>query len=339
MTGTRPLGHAFGLSLPMQHPIGDDLGQRFAELLEMVRLARQAGFHHISASQHYLAAPFQYMQPLPVLARVAAEAGEMTLGTGIMLLALQQPVDVAESVATLDVICGGRFVFGVGLGYRDVEFDAFGIARGGRLSRFLEALDVVQRLWTEEAVTFHGKHFQLTGRPSHRCAPSRSLARPSSWPPAMTRWWSAWRGSATRWTIAGHATLATLERQVALYRARSPPASRCPPPLSVSARSSTSRGIWTRPCGRPCRTSPPRIAPMNSGASSIVLPGERVTTCLEELRRNRFIVGDRVLHRAHRPASRAPRHQEMGSACTGPSCRTPVLRAIALLGERCYHFA
>ena len=79
----------FGLSLPMQHPIGDDLGRRFAELLEMVRLARQAGFHHISASQHYLAAPFQYMQPLPVLARVAAEAGEMTLGTGIMLLALQ----------------------------------------------------------------------------------------------------------------------------------------------------------------------------------------------------------------------------------------------------------
>ena len=71
----------------------------------MVRLARQAGFHHISASQHYLATPVQYMQPLPVLARVAAEAGEMTLGTGIMLLALQRPVDVAESVATLDVIC------------------------------------------------------------------------------------------------------------------------------------------------------------------------------------------------------------------------------------------
>jgi hypothetical protein len=72
----------FGLSLPMQHPVGDDLSQRFAELLEMVRLARQAGFRHVSASQHYLAAPFQYMQPLPVLARVAAESGEMTLGTG-----------------------------------------------------------------------------------------------------------------------------------------------------------------------------------------------------------------------------------------------------------------
>jgi len=48
------------------------------------------------------------MQPLPVLARVAAEIGDMTLGTGIMLLALQHPVDVAESLATLDVICGGQ---------------------------------------------------------------------------------------------------------------------------------------------------------------------------------------------------------------------------------------
>src|SRR5215510_1323731 len=137
----------FGLSLAMQHPLGDDLGQRFAEMIETVRLARQAGFHHVSASQHYLAAPFQYMQPVPVLARVAAEAGSMTLSTGIILLALQQPVDVAESIATLDVICGGR--------------DVFGIPRGGRLGRFLEALEIVKRLWTEEAVTFHGKHFTL----------------------------------------------------------------------------------------------------------------------------------------------------------------------------------
>ena len=62
----------FGLSLPMQYPVGDDLGQRFAEMLEMVRLAREAGFHHVSASQHYLASPFAYLQPFPVLARVAA---------------------------------------------------------------------------------------------------------------------------------------------------------------------------------------------------------------------------------------------------------------------------
>jgi len=207
----------FGLSLPVQHPVGDDMTQRFAELLEVVRLARGAGFHHVSASQHYLAAPFQYMQPLPVLARVAAEIGEMTLGTGIMLLALQHPVDVAESLATLDVICGGRLVFGVGLGYRDVEFDAFGIPRGRRLSRFLEVLDVVRRLWTEERVTFHGEHFHLedvglTMRPRQKPRPPIVVAASND---KMVRR-VARIGDA--WAIAGHATLATLERQVALYR-------------------------------------------------------------------------------------------------------------------------
>src|SRR5262245_40620322 len=171
----------FGLSLAMQHPMGDDLGQRFAEMLETVRLARQAGFHHVSASQHYLAAPFQYLQPVPVLARVAAEAGDMSLGTGIMLLALQQPVDVAESIATLDVICGGRLVFGVGLGYRGVGFGASGTPRGGRLSRFREAREVARRLWTEEAVTFDGNHSQLrdarlTTRPLQKPRPPILLA-------------------------------------------------------------------------------------------------------------------------------------------------------------------
>jgi hypothetical protein len=54
----------FSLSLPIQHPMGDPMEQRFRELLEMVRLGRQAGFHHLSTGQHYLASPFQYMQPL-----------------------------------------------------------------------------------------------------------------------------------------------------------------------------------------------------------------------------------------------------------------------------------
>jgi hypothetical protein len=47
----------FGLSLPMQHPLGDELGKSFAEMLEMVRLARQAGFHQVNSSQQHLAAP------------------------------------------------------------------------------------------------------------------------------------------------------------------------------------------------------------------------------------------------------------------------------------------
>ena len=67
---------------------------------------------------------FQYLQPVPVLARIAAESGDMEIGTDILQLPLLHPVQVAETVATLDQLCGGRFTLGVGLGYRPVEYGA-----------------------------------------------------------------------------------------------------------------------------------------------------------------------------------------------------------------------
>ena len=333
----------FGLSLPVQHPVGDDMSQRFAELLEMVRLARGAGFHHVSASQHYLAAPFQYMQPLPVLARVAAEVGEMTLGTGIMLLALQHPVDVAESLATLDVICGGRLVFGVGLGYRDVEFDAFGIPRGRRLSRFLEVLDVVRRLWTEERVTFHGEHFHLedvglTMRPRQKPRPPIVVAASND---KMVRR-VARIGDA--WAIAGHATLATLERQVALYRAALEAEGKpFPPPLfSLGKELYIARDMDTA-----LREALPYLATKYEayaqwGQDNVLPAGETFRLPIEQLRQDRFIVGD--------PAyciEQIARHQErldiqqMGFRLHWPGMpHQRVMQAIELLGERVLpHFA
>ena len=116
----------FGLGLSVQHSPDDSQAGRFLEHLDQVRLAAAVGFDSVWASQHYLSAPFSYFQPIPVLSRVAAEAGTMSLGTGVLLLPLHHPVDIAEQLATLDVISGGRFIFGVGLGYRDAENRALG---------------------------------------------------------------------------------------------------------------------------------------------------------------------------------------------------------------------
>ena len=102
------------------------------------------------------------MQTLPALARLAAGAGTMRVGATVILLPLLNPVDVAEQVATLDVITEGRFVFGVGLGYRDEENEAFGIAPGERVPRLVEGLEVIKRLWAEDEVTHHGRFFRLT---------------------------------------------------------------------------------------------------------------------------------------------------------------------------------
>src|SRR5262249_58652910 len=86
---------------------------------------------------------------VPSLAGLAAEAGPMTGVAGVLLLPLHNPVEVAECIASLDVIWRGNFVFGIGLGYRDAEFDAFKVPAGQRVRRLEQCLDLVQRLWTE----------------------------------------------------------------------------------------------------------------------------------------------------------------------------------------------
>jgi alkanesulfonate monooxygenase SsuD/methylene tetrahydromethanopterin reductase-like flavin-dependent oxidoreductase (luciferase family) len=141
----------------------------------------------------------------------------MQLGTNIFLLPIHNPVYVAEQVATLDVICGGRFIFGVGLGYRPEEFAAFDVEMKVRVSRFLEILEVARRLWTEPEVTHDGRHFRLhravlTLKPVQRPHPPVWIA--ASGDPAVER--AATHGDA--WLINPHASLPTLERQMALYR-------------------------------------------------------------------------------------------------------------------------
>ena len=207
----------FGLSVPVQHRSDEPSAERMRELLEQVKLARDLGFDSISASQHYLAAPFQYFQPIPLLARIAAESGEMTLITNILLLPLYNPVDLAEQLATLDIICDGRLVCGVGLGYRDVEYTVFGVERTSRVSRFEEALTLLKHLWTEDEVSCDGQHFRLerarmTLKPVQRPRPPIWIAASSN--AGIKR--AARLGDA--WTIAGHATLATLKQQVQFYR-------------------------------------------------------------------------------------------------------------------------
>src|SRR2546425_2577933 len=139
------------------------------------------GSTSVWASQHYLSAPSSYFQPIPTLARVAAEAPGMTLGTGCLLLPLHHPVEIAEQLATLDVITAGRFVFGVGLGYRDVEKEAMGLNPKERVGRLVEGLEGIERLWNGEPVTYHRtplplREGRVSMRPLQQPRPPVSLA-------------------------------------------------------------------------------------------------------------------------------------------------------------------
>ncbi len=130
-----------GIYLNAQHPAGDDPARRVAETLEQVRLIRSLGFDSIWGGEHHVTPGFHYFPLLPMLQRVAAEAEGMWLGTNLVLLPLHNPVELAEVGAFLDMITGGRFLLGVGLGYRAEEFAVFGVSMAERVSRLVEGVE------------------------------------------------------------------------------------------------------------------------------------------------------------------------------------------------------
>ena len=205
--------------------------------------------------------------------------------------AVRVTVQVAEDVASLDVMSDGRVVFGVGLGYRAAEYEAFGVARRDGVPRMLEALDLVKRLWTEDGVTHEGRFFQLHGA---TCT-IRPVQKP--FPPI---WMAANADAAVAraarlgypWYANPHAPLATIERQWRLYK-------------DVSAQAGHALPT-ERPIALECHVAPTReeafdiarpfLAPKYTAyaewGQDKVLPGdESFRIGFETLAQDRFLLG------------------------------------------------
>ncbi len=204
-----------GLFLAAQYPEGRDAREGIADHVEQVGFARELGFSSVMAGQHFLSDPYQMAQPIPLLARMAAEAEGMTIGPGVLLLPLLNPLQVAEEIATLDAIAAGRVALGVGIGYRDVEMAAFGVT--DKPSKVFEVkLDIITRLLAGEEVTASGPGYTLDA--------AKLALVPSKKVPV---WVAANRDVAVRraarvgdaWLMNPHTTLDELERQHGVFLA------------------------------------------------------------------------------------------------------------------------
>ena len=92
---------------------------------------------------------------------IGAKTQKMQLGTNLMLLPLHDPIRVAEDAATLSIATGGRFDLGVGIGYRQMEFDQFGRKLSHRPSLIEEGIEILRRSWSGDPVNFSGKRFEV----------------------------------------------------------------------------------------------------------------------------------------------------------------------------------
>jgi alkanesulfonate monooxygenase SsuD/methylene tetrahydromethanopterin reductase-like flavin-dependent oxidoreductase (luciferase family) len=158
---TRPL--RVGVQLP---EVEREL--RWPEYLAIAKAAEGVGFDSIWVGDHLFYADGQGIERGPwdaftVLAALAQATETVTLGPLVACLAFHPPGLIARMAAAIDEISGGRFVLGVGSGWNEPEFRAFGLPFDHLASRFLESFEIVRRLLDGEHVTSSGEYWQVDG--------------------------------------------------------------------------------------------------------------------------------------------------------------------------------
>ncbi|RQN36312.1 LLM class flavin-dependent oxidoreductase [Paraburkholderia tropica] len=167
----------YGVFLNVENPEGD-ARDALGQTVRTAIAAEELGFHAAWVAEHHYS-PFAIGSALTVLlSHIAACTSTIRLGTGASLLALNDPLRVAEDIASLDLLSGGRIEFGVARGgpfpeqYRHAGIASADVAR----ERMHEALALIQRLWNEPQTRFDGRFFHYEGvavypRPLQRPVP------------------------------------------------------------------------------------------------------------------------------------------------------------------------
>jgi alkanesulfonate monooxygenase SsuD/methylene tetrahydromethanopterin reductase-like flavin-dependent oxidoreductase (luciferase family) len=204
-----------GLSLTTAYPRAGPAVERFQHLVQQVEAARDHGFHSIWVGDHHIT-PNVYYQSVPTIARLSAHAGSMQIGP-FLLLPLYHPVLLAEQMATLDVITGGRLTLMVALGGQPEAYAAFRIPWKERVPRFVEALEILRLLFAKDIADYHGRFY---GFERVAFQPKPVYARIPLWigasaEPAIRR--AARLGDA--WIIGPLSSLESLKAQMQTYKA------------------------------------------------------------------------------------------------------------------------
>ena len=150
----------FGL-VTAQRPPDDprDDAETYRDAIARCVAAEGAGFDSVWVSEHHFVDD-GYMPSLLVMCAAIAQATQrVSIGTAVLLAPLIDPIRLAEDAATVDVISGGRFILGIGAGWRNEEFDVLGVPLDARAGRMRETVAVLRGAWSDDAFTFGGKHF------------------------------------------------------------------------------------------------------------------------------------------------------------------------------------
>jgi probable F420-dependent oxidoreductase len=154
----------FGLALP-SYSFSDLDYAKAGRLRDFAREAEARGYESLWAIEHLLTARGLYgtawLSPLETLSFAAGCTSRIQLATGILIAALRNPVFVAKEIASLQYLSGGRFELGIGVGWDAHEYAVAGVPLRERGRRTDEILGILERLWTGEPVTHHGRYYHF----------------------------------------------------------------------------------------------------------------------------------------------------------------------------------
>jgi probable F420-dependent oxidoreductase len=149
----------FGIAAPQIHM---KLPVDGAEIQRYLKRAEELGFHSIWVQEQAgLRAAASTLEGVSMLSYAAAVTRRLLLGAAVFLINLRNPIQLAKSLASLDQLSQGRLIVGVGLGAVTRLYQAYGLSAERRVARFIEALTLIKKLWTEEDLDFDGQFWQL----------------------------------------------------------------------------------------------------------------------------------------------------------------------------------
>ena len=148
--------------------IEPQFGFKFADILAIANDARAAGFTRLWVSDHLFndadAVATDCLEAWTLLAALAVKTEGIRIGAMVTCQSYRNPALLAKIAADVDVMSGGRLEFGVGAGWKEIEYRGYGYPfpdGATRVTQLIETLEICTRMWKEERATFHGKHYRI----------------------------------------------------------------------------------------------------------------------------------------------------------------------------------
>jgi alkanesulfonate monooxygenase SsuD/methylene tetrahydromethanopterin reductase-like flavin-dependent oxidoreductase (luciferase family) len=168
---------AFGLWYDFRNPVPDrPFSTFYRQVLDQIAWAEEIGLDSVWLTEHHFCDDGYTPSPFTLAAAIGERTRRIRIGTNLIVSPLHDPIRLAEDAATVSLLTGGRFDLGVGQGYWEREFAAFGKTIKNRPSLLTEGVELIRRAWSGSSEPYEGKRYRFPGLP---VTPVGAMAEPA----------------------------------------------------------------------------------------------------------------------------------------------------------------